>query len=65
MADKRRTVYLPPGIYGMNMLFLMYPPDKFKVIIRKPRKKRRGGRTDAQYTRRAKNITCRQERPQG
>lgn len=30
----RKTVYLPPGIYGMGMLSLLFPGCR--IVVRKP-----------------------------
>lgn len=39
--DTRKIAYLPPGIYGVMMLGLLYPPGDYRVIIRRPPKTKR------------------------
>ncbi len=42
MKDTRKIVYLPPGIYGVTMLELMYPSSEFRIIVRDlPKKKKK------------------------
>ena len=36
---KRETVYIPPGIYGVGIMEIMFPPDKFRVIVTDDKKK--------------------------
>ena len=36
---KRQTVYIPPGIYGVGMMEILFPPDKFRVVVTDDKKK--------------------------
>lgn len=32
---RRKTVYLPPGIYPMTLLSMLYPADRYKLYVTK------------------------------
>jgi hypothetical protein len=34
MKPRRKTVYLPPGIYGAGMMEVLFPSSEYRVIIK-------------------------------